>query len=1029
MLIDPARRSAKANQDEDWESSEVSDQSLADALAGRQESSDAWIEALLFNVETAKQIPQKRAAIGAKRFAVYARFSRSTQKQSSIERQNDNCVYYLEMIGGTAIEFFADRGKSGATARHRSGLTTMLDRMNEFDGIVFEDFDRFSRELYDAVEIFERLEKAGVELHSAIDERALTKQDAIQAAARAEHDRIRRRNLTSAGLSQLVRAGGIPSGACYGYRDSGVPGFPIINDEEADVVRKIMSLASNGMRFARIAKQLGEDGDPSPAGSRRWGGSGVGAIVRRPLYTGRVFYRRYVSIKDRKSEKVELFLNLRDRIEKNYNERYRIVSDELFAAANQTERRKGRPKRAPAVDRTTHLFGNAVCDCPGVEKQRYWPHNKVEGRVVCNHATSRDSCFQQIHSLDIKPIESAIVRALRREASHSFNEHEFKAYYDERISEQLKSFDFRISRIESELHEAQVLRLRTFERDLREGWSGQVVVEARRSLEKSIADFESSLKRLSGARAAIADKAGRSVEISDAFAALEERLPFRIATESDAAFLAMFRKLVPEIRIERHGRLRGEITVVMKVVWDALVKDIDGDAGDNPSVMLSIDTNLGIKYGLNEAAQMTIGEQAAAGLHFLTDEQWLLVADHLPDMETTDHHGERDTSTRHVVNALVFKLATGVPISNLPSAFGGRNLIYNAILRFIYAGGVEKLTGLLRPSYPELVGAWDLKSVANYRRAEVVAAVPRVVQRPALLAEKSVRSGGHWLTDDQWSCVEVLIDERVMVPLGRMPCRIPPRTMLELILLKLRTRCAWRKVPIDGFTYNEFFATVHRMAYTGTWDRVVKVWGERFPELLAGVDVTVMPRARSTKIFVDQDHNITKVPEENLAQSVWDPQHKHEKIAVKNWIDLSDEEWNIVSEVLPPLSKRKHRRYVDGVLFVAATRTAWQKLPPRYGNWSSVFKFLKRATIRHEDGRCMLQAIIAVLEDKLPGTLLRMRQSTVPPSPAAKPIDRRLCRGRRGRPGSNMVGTVLPEEAGKPEVAVAPQLDLFGTGP
>ncbi len=54
--------------------------------------------------------------------------------------------------------------------------------------------------------------------------------------------------------------------------------------------------------------------------------------------TGRVFYRRFVSVKDRSSDKVELYHNVRDKIEKNYNERYRIVSDELFAAANRARR-------------------------------------------------------------------------------------------------------------------------------------------------------------------------------------------------------------------------------------------------------------------------------------------------------------------------------------------------------------------------------------------------------------------------------------------------------------------------------------------------------------------------------------------------------------------------------------------------------------------------------------------------------------------------------------------------------------------
>ncbi len=98
---------------------EVVDLSLADALDGRQESSDAWIEALLFNVDTAKQIPRrKKTTSGGKRFAVYARYSRSTQKQSSIERQNENCLYYLDLIGvppSSSSRIGAERGDSKKT--------------------------------------------------------------------------------------------------------------------------------------------------------------------------------------------------------------------------------------------------------------------------------------------------------------------------------------------------------------------------------------------------------------------------------------------------------------------------------------------------------------------------------------------------------------------------------------------------------------------------------------------------------------------------------------------------------------------------------------------------------------------------------------------------------------------------------------------------------------------------------------------------------------------------------------------------
>jgi transposase len=65
---------------------------------------------------------------------------------------------------------------------------------------------------------------------------------------------------------------------------------------------------------------------------------------------------------------------------------------------------------------------------------------------------------------------------------------------------------------------------------------------------------------------------------------------------------------------------------------------------------------------------------------------------------------------------------------------------------------------------------------------------------------------------------------------------------------------------------------------------------------------------------------------------------------------LDDHEWALCAGFVietgakrgrPP---RDHRRIIDGVLWVARTGAAWRALPPRYGNWSSVYRqFLRWA--------------------------------------------------------------------------------------
>ncbi|MCE4225017.1 transposase [Methylobacterium sp. C25] len=1014
----------------------VSDDASDDNLS----SYDKWIEDTLFDVNAAKRIKVKTTFKGQKRFAVYARFSRSTQKQSSIERQNDNCNYYVDLIGGVVLEHFEDRGKSGATMRGRSGLMKMLERLEEFDAIVFEDFDRFSRELYDAVEIYERLEKAGVELHSAIDEQLLRKTDVTQAAARAEHDRIRRRNLTSAGLSQLVREGGIPSGACFGYRDTDTPGFPVPDDDQKVVVIKIMGLAAEGMTFAKIAKKLSDDGDYAPNNTKKWNSSGVAVIVRRPIYTGRIFYRRIITVKDRKSDKVEQYHNVRERIEKNYNKRYRILSDKLFRAANKARKRKGRPGKRSDDLKAVNLFGHAVCDCPGAQEQRYCPGDRLAGRLNCNLAAKRASCLAPVQSLEIEPVERAIVRTLVETSEHAFVQEHFERYYDDRIAEQITLYDGRITATERELDEERALRRRTYDSDLRQMYSAKELVQDRLERASHINELENRLALQIRSKAAVSERAGRSGQISRAFAALDLRLPFRVQNEADAEFLKMFRRLVPEIRIERHGRPRGEISVVMKVVWDALLTNDEAAIAEAPSVTLRADAYLDIKYGLNESAQLSMEEQAAQRLHALTDEQWALVEAILPDTRMTDHHGGRDTTTRTVVDAIVFKMTTRIPIGRLPLSFGPRKTVYNAILRFIYAGGLEKLRMQLEDRYPEMVGGWDFASLSRFRRAEEVAAVPRVVVRPALVAQANVRSGNHRLTEEQWHAVEDLIDDSVKVPVGRQACSIPPRTILELMLLKLRTRCAWRKVPLGEFGYNEFFAAMHRVTYTGTWDRILLVWNRRFPELLEGVDTSVVPSARSRRLGIEGTEAHVRKPEDTLALRIWDPEGRFQKAAADDWMDLTDREWSIVADVLPPLSKRRHRTATNAVLFIMATRTAWQQLPSRYGSRSSIYKVFGRFAKEDRDGSCLIRSIVTALEANSPQTLARMGRAGSAPGTKASivlPVERLTARPPKARQptiktnlktASNQPSASPAASADNPSVkpSSANQLDLFG---
>jgi DNA invertase Pin-like site-specific DNA recombinase len=102
-----------------------------------------------------------------KRVALYARVSHDEQKKYgfSIQAQIDKTVKYARENGYEIIEVFKDEGYT-ATKMKRPALLAMLDRLNEFDVIIFTRLDRFTRNVLQANKMVELLDSHGVAIKS-----------------------------------------------------------------------------------------------------------------------------------------------------------------------------------------------------------------------------------------------------------------------------------------------------------------------------------------------------------------------------------------------------------------------------------------------------------------------------------------------------------------------------------------------------------------------------------------------------------------------------------------------------------------------------------------------------------------------------------------------------------------------------------------------------------------------------------------------------------------------------------------------
>ncbi len=248
------------------------------------------------------------------RCACYARFSTDKQNDSSITDQRRKCVEFAERQGWIVLEnhFYADEAMSGV-GMDRPALNRMLEAAfsssRPFDAVLVDDTSRLSRNLADAVRIFERLNFAGIRVvavSQGIDSRS--EQADVLMAVHGLVDSLYVKELakkTHRALEGLALRGMHTGGNCFGYRR--VPGSDgvrlEVNESEAAIVRRIFEMSASGLSLKTIAKTINSEGiqPPRPGARKKYGSwcpTAIQAMLRRELYIGRVVWNRSLWVKE-----------------------------------------------------------------------------------------------------------------------------------------------------------------------------------------------------------------------------------------------------------------------------------------------------------------------------------------------------------------------------------------------------------------------------------------------------------------------------------------------------------------------------------------------------------------------------------------------------------------------------------------------------------------------------------------------------------------------------------------------------------
>lgn len=204
--------------------------------------------------------------------ASYARYSSTNQSETSIEYQHDCIQKYCDANGYKIIKQYVDEARSGTNDDRKQFKQMLADakRSPEWSIVLIYDYTRFSRNMSLSISALATLNDAGITLISISQPywEDTPEQNFNRNIQFAQGDYFSQRLSKVVRDSMIVKAaknqhcGGIPP---LGYDVSDEKEL-VINEEEAEVVRRIFRMYDSGYSYTQMAKALNKDGITTKTG-------------------------------------------------------------------------------------------------------------------------------------------------------------------------------------------------------------------------------------------------------------------------------------------------------------------------------------------------------------------------------------------------------------------------------------------------------------------------------------------------------------------------------------------------------------------------------------------------------------------------------------------------------------------------------------------------------------------------------------------------------------------------------------------
>lgn len=235
------------------------------------------------------EIKEVETGIRKKKVAAYCRVSTDLEVQEqSLQSQMEAFRKVIENHPDWELAgIFADEGLTGTQSDNRLEFQRMMEsaRQGLIDVILVKSVSRFARNTADSIKYTRELteigvgvyfEKEGIDTSCFASEFLLT----IFAAFAQEESHSISENIKR-GLRNKFKIGEVPWYTVYGYRKGW-----IIEESEAEVVRRIFKQYSQGETLDTIVAGLNKDGIPTPRSGKKWDKGVVAEMLRNEKYIG-----------------------------------------------------------------------------------------------------------------------------------------------------------------------------------------------------------------------------------------------------------------------------------------------------------------------------------------------------------------------------------------------------------------------------------------------------------------------------------------------------------------------------------------------------------------------------------------------------------------------------------------------------------------------------------------------------------------------------------------------------------------------